>query len=523
MIPQITNEHIQQVLGFRDTVLSSKHIPTRQKLFAAEVPTLSPEANWLLTFCCWFCLLNFRYTAADASRFHVVPLGKGKTTFAEFTEVLKHFNRKRLTPSREKEVITFLARCNDQQRTFYMLLLNKQFTRGMPLSTLQLELDMSVISVEDLYGTIQPLQESFANLTYPLAVTALDSPDMALVMAGRRPNGNKRNRQYTEDGWKQTEAFLLEDYNYIEEPTYCLVGYAGYHAVGRAIVNPIDLFPDCRCLNKINPPPVPEFKQRIENLNQFLENHLLTQVVPRKVGYAEAPEELPKAIITALSGVNHRELVFTDSTTWQTGKSVRISAGRAFGTIQEYWVEHGEAKGFRVWFNGELHNVYYDFSGRNNPLLYSIKPCFYKTLDFYRMVVGEEQLNVGHTIRWFEKPWRKLYGKEGTTEKCTYCADTKHKYIRRGLCKDCEWAMYSLLDWNGADKWIKPTNEIAERRRDTCWEPEFFNRFQHISEGHLVQMREDGWLIFRHGYERDEDGNPVYTGRNWIKGGGYED
>ena len=65
---KIELSNIEEVLNFRNSLVELRSPKEKRKQFAEGVLKLPEESEWLLTFACWFCMLNFRFKAIDDSR-----------------------------------------------------------------------------------------------------------------------------------------------------------------------------------------------------------------------------------------------------------------------------------------------------------------------------------------------------------------------------------------------------------------------------------------------------------------------
>lgn len=494
ILPEITSAHLDEVLAVYHEVGAIKYYQEQRRRFTALLPGLSKDAVWLLTFSCWFCLFNFRFKGVDDSKYHAVPVAPTDASdFRQFIEVIRFFNRKKVTPSREGVLIKFLATCDQRSKDFYLSLLNKKFVKAFQLLDMQTQLDLDSISAIEIYGPLEMLTTSFADLTYPVAVTAISSPDLPLHVFSKEPH-SRTSFELEGKEFVSTGNLLTADRVYANTPRYTIAGYVDHQ--GRCTsFYPVDFFasqPDFRayCKEDIKQ----AYQQRLESLREFLTNNLLTQIVAGYVGYARNPEELLFEAVKVMAESECSYLCLSDQNTARTGHAYVVEARVATGIIHSIWEESDSARGFYIWFNGELFPCEFYFIGKNNALLNSSTLATGKLLEFIYIKVGEGRTGVGRNVLHQAKPWhsRRVKDTEIRVEKCIMCGGVDAPHESRGMCKVCERNLYRFYEQYGLETWIRPSNILAAKRRKAAWEPQLMNLVKYRFQDCYLEARDNG-------------------------------
>jgi hypothetical protein len=186
----VTTSDIQEVAQFVERVAAIKFHRAKKEAFLHEVGGLSDAATRLLTFCCWFCLFNPRIKPIDPSRYFFLPLAKENTsTFSDFLSLVRHYENKKITKKREGELCSFISTCDKAHRDFYLMLLSRGITAGMPMAELQATLDLDHFSTEQLYSPADPAETGLSDMAYPVAVRTIPAGNMPLVVLAKEPAG----------------------------------------------------------------------------------------------------------------------------------------------------------------------------------------------------------------------------------------------------------------------------------------------------------------------------------------------
>lgn len=498
----MTSTAINQVSLFRNEVASIKFHKHKRERFVSLLNNLSPEATKLLTFCCWHCLFNFRFQSIDESKYYTIPATEGgNPDFQEFLEVLKFYNRRKVTSGREKTLIQFLSLCSKDQQDFYLSLFSKAFIKDLPLVDIQLELDLNEIDAGEIYGTIQRLGTSFANLQFPVLISSISSTDFPMCLYAKSAHGiHSLSFQHELGNFLKVDPLLPADTKFIINPKLAVVGFCGAENNGRNIFHPIDFYGSLQEFGLYRKGKASlDFAERVKELRAFQADNFLTQVTTQYVGFANSEQQVLPELVKAMSGSGFSRAVITDCETARTGKAFTVNVSTTVGIIESFHSSDSIATGFSCWFNGRLFPVAFDFSGKNNALLHSIDPCKGKLLEFLYLKVGLERIAVGTRILWDQKPWRpkrmRVLGIR--VEKCALCGSTGHPNARRSVCKSCEANLYATFDKFGPDVWMQPTKIMKEKRRASCWEARLLNTVGYVQEGCLLVAREDGCWMFK--------------------------
>lgn len=491
--------HIDEVIALHQEITSINYHKEKRKRFSLCVSNLSDEARWLLTFSCWFCLFNFRFKSIDESRYFSIPdRDDPEATFSDFLAVVRFFNRRKVTPSREGVLIRFLTRCTRAEKEFYLLLLSKGFTKGMPLMEIQTALDLGAINIQEIYGAPEVLQTGFSSLTYPVAITSIPSPELPLGVVSREPRSTFS--LIGKGGELATSKPLVPvDLQYIKTPRFTVAGYtAPSPATGRNVFLPVDYFDTLkefrRCRNDQKVTPYPE---RIAKLRRFQESNLLTQISTNYTGLAYREEEVLPEVVKVMENTPYGFVALTDARTVLAGQSHVVEVRVGKGIIDSFWQNAGRVEGFFVWFNGELFPVSFSFCGPNNSLLNSIAPLKGKLFEFLYMKVGSTRIGVGRKVLWDTLPWRqkRLRGSDLHVEKCAMCGGTS-RHATRGICRVCEVNMGYYFTTYGPGAWVAPGPKMTRKRHMGVWEPSLLNAVEYSFKGHRLEAREDGCWRF---------------------------
>lgn len=493
LIPNITPSHLSEVMAFHEELSSIKFHKTKRDRFTQRVATLSGEGLWLLTFCSWFSLFNFRFKQIDESLYYAVPVREeNESTFKEFIDVVRFFNRKKVTPSREGILIKFLMTCDQAHKDFYLSILTKQFVKALPLVDVQTVLDLDSIEVQSIYGPIEILTSGFSDLEYPVAVRSLPDPSYPLCVFAKEPH-NQLSWQLDQGEFRKVSHLLPADVVYANTPRYTLVGFADSAKQGVRFY-PVDFFPTSAAFRS----GAGEYPARVEALQQFLTSNLLTQTATSPIRVARSEPEVLPAVLEVMAGAESAYICLSDRNTHKTGKAYAVEVRVTTGIIDSFWVEAGSVRGFMLWFNGELFPCTFSFGGLNNALLNSIEHVQGKLLEFLYIKIGGKKVGVGRQLLYSAPTWRvrRLRGSDMMIEKCIMCGTTETPHSVRGICHQCERNLHRFWKQYGPDNWIPISNTLRRNRRKACWEPSLMNAVDYWIKGHRLVAREGGEWMF---------------------------
>lgn len=516
-IQTITADHVSELVTLQDELSSIKYYKERHNAFRRLVPELSDRANWLITFAVWFCEHNSRFNKMDVSRYYSLqPTDIQQVTFYDFIKLIQKYNRKRVDHKNEIYIVKFLQGCDPVHFNFYLSLFSKTFIKSLPITEVYDVLDMGKIDLQDIYGAIEMLQTSFSELSYPVAITMLPDPDYKLVVQSREP---RKTYSYYQHGskLKVTKDLISLDAKMINTPRYTVIGYSDVKLLTnrkkmeqRTIIYPLDYFGTFKeyrgyVKTKTDRYQYTPFKERIENLKGFLHDNYLRQFVKTPIGFAETSSELIQELHRLYPRDGSTFVIVTDNNTARTGKAVAIPVTSTAGMIHSIWISEGIPKGFRVWFNGELHDVLFDFSGANGAILNDPAIVLNKMLEFVYIRIGTDEVFLSKHINWEQLQWKNSRIKSGAyIEKCALCGGTDQPHKLQGLCKVCEINIRKYFTNYGPGVWIPPSRRMSLKRGLSGWAPKILLACKPSFKGHYIEARDDGYWTFRFDEERVE-------------------
>lgn len=496
---QLSQEAIDAVMALHANVVAANVPREKKRLIKAGVLALNAEETWFITFCVWFCLYNTRFKAIEDSKYYTVPASAtNEATFADFLALIKIYQRRSVSPSREADLVKFLRMCSREMQDVWLLLLSKKFTVGLPIYEVQDSLDLGAIDIYEVYGAVEPLQTSFSALRYPVAISHFRAPDAPLYIFSR---GGNHNTFYSlgAGGLVTEKNFLPEDSSWVTTPRFTIVGYLGEEGK-RSIFHPIDYFSSIAEYRAyLRGEEVTGLQDRVVKLREYQQYNLLTQTYAGYIGAADSEATLLDEIVKVVTAADPQYLILVDNNTSRTGEAHSVRAQRTVGIIEDYWVDSGEVKGFLVWFNGALTKVLMSFAGKNKALLHNITPMAGKLLSFCYVKLGKYKSYTGMEVLWGQKPWRPKRVRHSTlrVEKCALCGGTDVVHARRGICKGCDGNVHIYFKRYGVGEWIMPSRYMREKRELSAWEPTLLTVVDYHCRGHIVEAREDGCWRFR--------------------------
>lgn len=499
-ISEVTSDTISAVYSLWIEVIDITYTKNRRERFSFLVGTLQPDALWLLTVCCWFCMYNNRFNAIESSNYYSLPLADTNTsTFGAFVAMIRGYTRKNVSSYNEGALIKFLMTCDSKHRDFYLLLLSKEFIHKLPIYSVQLSLDVSGIRASALYGDVEPESTGLSGLNYPVGITGVPTPELDLYIIYRAPNRKGVLKQEGSEFIPVYDHFMTDELNYINTPRFAVAGFIS--AVKRSLptFHPFDMLPSKTVYNKSQQTAVAEYQERLTHLRRFLDSNLLTRASTSYVGSASSSTEFRDELAKVISESPHQWVAITDSQSYLTGSVHVLPVSITFGIIEDYWIDEGTPSGFQVWFNGQLFKVSFSFVGKNNSLLNSIGPLRGKLLEFYYLKLDEYRLGIYRSVLWDKAPWRphRLRGTSIHIEKCALCGGTDYIHANRGFCVKCESHMYYFSKKYGYDTWIPPGYSTGKTRKQNSWECSLLNTMNYKFKGTTIIAREDGYWMFK--------------------------
>lgn len=512
MLTKINSEHIQKAVEIAAKAQHYTHFR------AYRIPELiifqDDVTKFLLAFCVKQCESNPRWWITDVSKYYLVnPQEENQVTFLDFLRVLKRYEYKKLRVKNEAYFIKFLKKCDRFHFEFYLSLFGKSFTKGIKLAALYECLDVDSIDLERIYD-LEALTQKFEELTYPLAVTTLDTLDAQFMIHSVTPTSYsdrtfkltsnpkltncKIKTNITEKVFSKRIEFTLCGYRYEERQEFEAVK-DGVHVqkVNKEVTKfvPIDFFDSyADYLEYFRGHAVENvYSARVEKLNEFLVDSPLG--VPY-VGFVEGPEDLPDEITKVMLGKEVSHILLSDANSAKTGITKYVRCKVAESILEDYWVSpEGEIKGFLSWFNGKPREVRFNFSGDSQRLLYGFSPLKYKVLKMLVIDIADSRYYYGVEVMWHKKPYmtQPLESSGILVDKCALCGGKRYVADVRGTCRSCCQNMELNMKAHGYNKWIAPGYFKTKKRAESLWEPELANLVKYRYKGRLLKVRDDGW------------------------------
>lgn len=486
MIQKITLADVTEVYRFAHRIRELKFHKHKKEAFIVGVSTLSERGCWLLSFACWNCLFNSRFVRINASLFHSIVTRDDNATFQDFIRLLRHYEGAKVTSRREGELTKFLARCSPEHHTFYLSLLDKSFIEHLPMFEVQSHLHIDDITVDEVYAA--PLAASaFAGLSYPVAVRALVSDVMDVVTLSKTPAHLRFQRV-------EGRARLDVPANLRRDAKLCANAHFGMAGVLAADGK---LYPFDFSIGVLQ-----GYPERVKELTGFIRRSLLSGIDDGPIAVAESAADLPAVLRVAAGHIpTPTQILFSDESSSVTGKVFCVDSRMALGIIESLWVEDGEAKGFKVWLNGSIHDCIHAFPGKENTLLGRPELLYGEVLQMFYIKLDPTAppVLIANEVLWDARKWRdkRMRGSSVQIEKCVLCGSTQWPHASRGLCRRCECNLQFWFAKYPPGEWIPETvRKFNESRYLSCWEPAMLNAARCRYKGYLLEARDDGMWRF---------------------------
>ena len=484
---KIQEVHVREVCLLVSEVSAIKYQMHKKREFASQVDSLSAPGKWLLSFCYWQCLFNPRFKHVDETAYFGVPYeGSGvNNSFLDFIEVLRQYDRIKITPRRGAELGKFLSGTNLVHREFYLGLIGGTFIDGLPQHEAQQALDIDDIISEEIYAVTE-LHSSFGTLAYPIALRPI-SDEAKPVLGGVTKKG-------TGIYYHGDKPNVARDVKFSSWPQFCLTGF---NICGKFY--PTDCFtPDewvdySKGRNRAS-----SYEDRLDSLCSFLVHNLITEMDEDAPELLHSEDDLVYALNWMIPKTGPKRILLTDSRSSYTGEARTFDVSTANGVIEKLWIVDGAPKGVEVWFNGSIRHIPYVFEGTEQAILTAHDRLVDQPFRFYRLLINNEEILIGQTILWDAKKWRPKRMKKTRLwiEKCALCGTTSQKHASRGVCKSCEINLRYYFDKHGVGTYIKPSTPMRRSRLATCWHPDLLNACLVAHQGYLVRANSDGYFVF---------------------------
>ena len=509
MRPGLDNDTVLEVQQFHEKIRSIGYHRKKKDAFLLGASELSSDGRWLLTFACWHSLFNSRFTAIDASLYYALPKTEHtRAVFSDFLRLLHAYDRTRVTTRREAQLSRFLLKCAPVTRRFYLELLAKTFTKGLPLTEVQTTLPMDTITLETVYAPLPELTTSFTELTYPILLQPLHAAthreQLRFVLLTKTPAGLGVPKGLN------PRLAVREDLKRLPAPQCVLPAFAD--PAGRTYT--VDAFagiPGHRCYRLAEEPrdAVAEREDFIERA-EFLattRQAITTQLSCAPVALVETEAELGEQLGLLMLQSASTSLLVTDKDTARTKNAYVTTCRITQGIIDGVWAEGATPRGLYVWVNGLRHSCPFGFAGKDNAVLGTPDLVRGKVAEEYYFLLGQTMHVAMKQILWEAKPWTGAPRQVDSTiwvEKCALCGGTHRPKQNRGLCQSCVWNMPYHFKRHGVGTWIRPAKQLTRRRQAGCWHPHLLNRNRYRHAGrYYLEARDDGAWRF---VDDDHDG-----------------
>lgn len=503
MIPIVTREDISQVLRVLEVFQD-----THYGKWAAVKPLveqLSASGSWLMSFALYVSATGRIWKGVQEDKYFAIPAASNPTaTFKEFVELLRFYGGRKVTHKNERELISFLSRCSQDEHDFYLGILSRErFFYVFENRDLRANFNFMPINTEEIYGSPSLLKEGWFAVTYPLVVSTVPSSNLQLAALSRLGNNwsfkfltpnYKSNRTYNKV--KIPLSFLGQDRKFIHTDSFVLFGLVDE---ANTAFYPLDYFDGLRDYSRHHKKPKVPFEQRLENLEKFLSTSFLKVIKKVPKAYCRDSSYVERAVGEVLQNTDNSTVVFCDA----TGRMHYVQATTREGVIGGVHTNSTTGVyGLKVWSNAVCENMSFDFSGENNALLYHPKVILGKHCIFKRFEFKDFSVGAVTEILWDKKPYYPAVemadGSKGYLERCPFCLrDDTHHFDYAGVCKNTYNNWRTMFGANGPEVWFTPSKKILKRREQLGWAPSAINNVVIAFRGHRLVANEEGQLLFR--------------------------
>lgn len=521
MIPNITNDHIRELLNVLDLVATEKDERTTKSYFKGELPELSQEAYWLFNFIMW---LNKRPTAdiriAEEALFYHLPRNtKNISLFQDFVGIVKLYRKQK---SVDKELVAFMTQLTKRYQTFYLNLITGFYKQNIQPKALTKYLDTSLIQAENIYSEVVQRDE----VEFPAGVRFIPSGDLELVFLEKSTNNNgvyfniyyPSNRELVREHLPKT--FMKFDRKMIRLPTLFLYGFLD--RVNEKFY-PLDFFESKHEYKAASFGNLfTHYRERVQRLNEFLSSTILKGINSDPVVFAEKTLDVLEGLNPEI-GTTGSRLVICDG----VQRVNMIELTEVEGVIGGIAYDGDRPFGYQGWFNCEALPVVADLSGRNNAYILNFDLVKGKHMKFLLMETEGMRIGLLKEILWDKIPFRTFPlelndGRKLFIEKCIVCArDDQHK--DRGLCKPSEIMMHYFWKIYGPDNWFPIfTHKTKHRMLRTHWKETMINSVGYMFKGHMLIARAEDDGTYSAMFMSDEDAMKKHLEKLKKHGGANE-
>jgi len=499
---EIKETDVGKIIELTIEMQQAKFYPAKRKILISSLTSLKESEKWLLNFCCWQCLFNSRFKAIDADKLCLYePAKTNKTTFQDFLKIVKKFDSKRVSPSRLKPLLQFLANCDEKHRNFYLALFTKDFINYFPALEIQTLLDLDSISGEKVYGEPEYLKTSFSELRYPVSLRRISSKKLTPYIIAKEPLSTMLLTK-TEEGYKRVvkSPHIKIDIKLSTTPRFAVAGF--YDSDTYYPTDCFSYWESCAVYLKGIDLDQHLYSNRISDLNNFVDRSMLVHTDSSKSYFATSEQEVIDAIADLAKGSMISDILVLDSESTRTGEAYRIICRTASGIIESVSENY-----ISVWANGELVNCYYKFEGKEQALLTAPELLKDRVMEFYYVKIGNTEYSIGKGVCWHRERWRemRLRGTNIWIDKCALCGSTQHKHANRGVCISCEANLHYYYDTYGVGNWIQPSQQMIKKRYESVWKPSALNLVKYRYKGTTLEANETGEWRFTQGDLNEQD------------------
>ena len=506
MTPSITNIHIQAVQRVLEACAST---PARSRLELLPLVTaLTKPERWLFTFL-RYVMGSQRWYPVDPSAYYLLPCSATqRVSFDDFVDLLRYYNKKRITPNNELELNRFLMGCTEQLREFYLTVLERPAWLSSVFSYEEMRTltDVGSIDVAELFGNPKFKSVGWGIVAYPLTVTTVPHAELQTVRLDLVEDGangytylqlpestRKKFKKSLNLGWLKDRELVFG--------SGVLFGYADMEA---GSYYPIDYFKDSAeylkfARGKLSLP----YPVRIERLERFIHNTYARSIMRNPTVYCKRPSQLEGALGTALAQSKDSVVLVVDA----KHRAMLVPTVEHEGAVDGLWVEEGIVRGVQVWECGRKYNCGFDFRGKANALLMRPDLLHGKHVRF----VAYEHLGVTayavKEVLWEKRIFRTKPLNGTRVERCIYCCRTEIKQELPGVCLYCYENFKCLLNKAGTE-WFSPSESIAKAREACGWTPEWFNSISVYYRGYKLEVDDEGRARFN---DQDEEAQRRYA------------
>ena len=487
MIPDITNDHIKELLSVLEVTTLEKDERTVRSYFKGELPELSEEAYWLFNFIMWLNKRNKDIEIKEEALFYHLPKAtKNNAYFMDFVEILKKY---RISKNVDLTLVKFMSQLTKRLQTFYLNVITGFYRENIQVKALTKYLDTSLIKAENIYSE-QVIKDE---VVFPAGVRFIPKGNLELVFYEKvtQINSTRFNIYYPNRTELIRESipkdFMKFDKKMIRLPSFFMFGFIDLE---KEQFFPLDFFESkehyksMTFKGKFN-----NYRERVQRLNEFLSSTILKGINSDPVVFAEKTLDVLEGVNPTIATTGSR-LIICDG----VERVNQIELTEVEGVIGGIAYDNSRPFGFMGWFNCEELVVIADLTGRNNAYITNFDLVKGKHMKFLIMETEGMRIGILKEILWDKVPFRTypLELSDGRTlfiEKCIVCGrDDQHRFS--GLCKPSEIMLHYFWKIYGPDTWFPIfTHKTKHRMLRTHWRETMINNVGYMFKGHMFIAR----------------------------------